>query len=146
MPRSSRSSCSLAATSSYGWARASNSRRPVELVAEVGAAAHQGLDALAELLDADHEVIEGQHDAGETLDLRHLVEQARYGGVGADQPRAAVGQRLAPADAAGGGIVGGVLVGAGLRTAPVERIEIDAGLVMLPLGHRRLVGLVGDDH
>src|SRR4029450_354 len=92
MPRSSRSSCGLAVTSPYGWARASNSRRH----SEVGAAAHQGLDALAELLDADHEVVEGQHDAGEALDLRHLVEQARHGGVGADQPRAAVGPLLGP--------------------------------------------------
>lgn len=36
---------------------------------EIAPALHQRLDALAELLDADHEVVEGQHDAGKTLDL-----------------------------------------------------------------------------
>src|SRR5512142_1973924 len=67
---------------------------------EVLAAAHQRLDALAELLDADHEVVEGQHHAGQPFDLRHLVEQARDGRVGADQARAAERHAGAAADAA----------------------------------------------
>src|SRR5258708_27678799 len=97
---SSRSSCGLAlpgAAASFtgSCAKASTSRRR----GEIPAAAHQGLDALAELFDANDKIVEGQHDAGKTVDLRHLVEQAGHGSVGADQPRAAVGQRLAPADA-----------------------------------------------
>src|SRR5204862_127239 len=70
----------------------------------------------------------------------------RHGGIGADQPRAAVGQGLAPADAAGGRIVGGVFVGAGLGAAPAQCVEIDARLVVFTLCHRGVVGLVGDDH
>src|SRR5207245_1855885 len=103
---SSRSSCGLAlagaaASLTGSCAKASTSRRR----GEIPTAAHQGLDALAELFDADDEIVEGQHDAGEAVDLRHLVEHARHRRVGADQPRAAVGQRLAPADAAGRGIL-----------------------------------------
>src|SRR5258708_15871789 len=131
---SSRSSCGLAlpgaaASSTGSCARASTSRRR----GEIPAAAHQGLDALAELFDANDKIVEGQHNAGEAVDFSHLVEQTCHGGVRADQPRAAVGQGLAPADAAGRGIVGGVLVGAGLGAAPAQRLEIDAGLLMLPL-------------
>ena len=110
------------------------------------AAAHQGLDALAELLDADHEVVEGQHHAGQPLDLRHLVEQARDRGVGADQARAAERHAGAALDAAGGRSLGRILVAARLGAAPFDRLVIGAGDVVLPLGHRRRVGLVGDDH
>ena len=48
--------------------------------------------------------------------------------------------------ALGGAAVGGVGVGVGLARHPGERAHVGALVVVLPLGHRGLVGLVGDHH
>ncbi len=118
------------------------SRRLVDEVAT----AHQWQDAGAELLHADDEVVEGHHHAAHTRHRRHLVEHARDARIAAHQ-RAHVDvhrpfRRGELADI-GGGVV---LVGRTLVHQPADRVDIDAVIVRLPLGHGRLVGLVGDDH
>src|SRR6266404_3958177 len=116
--------------------------------ANVAAAAHQWQDARAELLHADHEIIKGQHHAAHPRHRSHFVEHPRDRGVGADE-HALIGRQLL--DAEGPAPVRlriRILVGIVFRLsiAPGQRLDIGAGFVMLPLRHRRGIGLVGNDH
>src|ERR1700760_4348818 len=57
--------------------------RPFLKASHMGAAFHARLDVLAELLHADDEIVEGQHDALEIGNLRDFVQHARDAFVGA---------------------------------------------------------------
>ena len=116
--------------------------------ATLAAAAHQRQDAGAELLHADDEIVEGQHDAAHAGHGGQLVEHAGDRGVGADE-HALIGRQLVDAEGPAPvrrciGVLARVVLGLGV--APGQRLEVGAGLVVLPFRHRRGVGLVGDDH
>src|SRR4029077_17640088 len=107
--------------------------------ADAAAAAHQGQDARAELLHADHEIIKGQHHAAHTGYCAHLVEHARDRGVRADEDTL-IGRELL--DAKGSAPVGlriRILVRVVFRlsVAPGQRLDIGAGLVIFPFRRRR---------
>src|SRR5580704_4450225 len=71
-------------------------------------ALHQRLDALAELLHADQEVVEGEHDALGGGYRGAFVEQAGHRGIGADQgPHVEVDGAFGGGDPLGGAVVGG---------------------------------------
>ena len=113
------------------------------------AAAHQRHDARAELLHADDEIVERHHHAlhaGHGRQARpacarpwHRNRPARPGWSAACRCPAC-GACSACEYGSGAGIV------LGLRVAPGQRLDIGAGLVVLPFRHRRRVGFVGDDH
>src|SRR5882757_5296053 len=72
-------------------------------------ALHQRLDALAELLHADQEVVEGEHDALGGGHGGAFVEQAGHRGIGADQrAQVEVDGAFGGGDPLGGAVIGGV--------------------------------------
>src|SRR6266849_4939006 len=117
-------------------------------VVDAAAAAHQWQDARTELLHADHEIVKGQHHAAHTRHGGQFVEHARDRDVGADE-HTLIGRQLLDAEGPAPVRLGVRILGRivfRLSVAPGQRLDIGAGLVMLPFRHRRGIGLVGDDH
>src|SRR5579862_32111 len=130
-------SSSASISDRFATASLANVIRYIRLMAEIRpsihdrpaeAALHQRLDAGAELLDAEQEVVERHHDAGDARDLGHLVEQPRHRRVGAAERlkrrRDALLDRAANEPRSGVGRGPGVL--GALAAHPGHRLQIGA--------------------
>lgn len=114
---------------------------------DMPAACHQRLDAGAEILDALDEVVEGQEHAAGAGDGWHFVEQLAT----VSYEPTSVPMLILTAET--GSAIWRILVSAPdlvsaapLNAEPGDRLLIGTGLVMLPLGGRASVRLVGDHH